>query len=77
MTAPKHYIEFNHRAITGIGIMRGKVIVRQIGGTVTITDPKECSTMIQWVREAKSFAKNRDEVCSYIEYMLDYGQYEC
>ena len=77
MTALKHYIEFNHNAITRVDILKNTFVIHQIGGTITITDPKEVCTFIRWVREAKSFAKNRDEVCTYLEYMLDYGQYEC
>lgn len=77
MTAPRHHIEFNHSAITRFDILKDTFVIHQIGGTITITDPAEVVTLIRWVREAKGFAKNRDEICTYLEYMLDYGQYEC
>lgn len=77
MTAPRHHIEFNHGTITRFDILKGTFIIHQHGSTITVTDPAEVVTLIRWTREAKRIARNRDEVCRYLEYMLDYGQYEC
>lgn len=77
MTTRKHYIEFNHSTITRFDILKDTFIIHQHGSTITITDPAEVVTLIQWAREAKRIARNRDEVCRYLEYMLDHGQYEC
>ena len=77
MTTRKHYIEFNHSTITRFDILKDTFIIHQNGSTITITDHAEVVTLIQWAREAKRIARNRDEACRYIEYMLDHGQYEC
>lgn len=46
------------------------------GSVLRITDPQEVGIIKQWIKEAKGFAKCRDEICSYLEYMFDFGQYE-
>lgn len=46
-------------------------------GTVcTITDENEIKKIKTWIKQSKQFAKNNAEICTYLEYMIEYGQYE-
>lgn len=69
-------INLNGKAIWSYAIYRDCIDLRSPGNCISITDPDEIKTLKQWINEAKSFAKTRDEITSYLEYMIDIGQYE-
>ena len=64
------------RAIYNYGIFRDCIEFYAPGTVCTLSDPEEIRTIKTWIKEARSFAKNKNEVCTYIEYMLEHGQYE-
>ena len=64
------------RAIYSYHILSDCLELHCPGTIVTYTDSKEIQTIKQWIKEAKSFSKNKSEICTYLEYMIDYGQYE-
>lgn len=68
-------INLEGKAIYRVAFFRDCVEIRTGGGIITITDEKEIETLRQWEKEARAFAKTRDEVTTYIEYMIDFGQY--
>ena len=49
------------------------------GSVITITDPAEVETIEAWIRDIKRWlpddSSRKSRICSYIEYMLDSGQY--
>ena len=64
------------RAIYNYGIFRDCIELYAPGTVCTISDPEEIKTIKSWIQTARKFAKNKPEICTYIEYMIDYGQYE-
>ena len=64
------------RAIYSYHVFDNRIELHHPGTICTYTDPEEIQIIKQWIREAKRFAKNNSEICTYLEYMIDYGQYE-
>lgn len=76
MTPPAIITGLNGLAIYNYNILPDCIRLSNPGGFCLITSPDEIRIFKRWIKEAKSFAKNTNEICSYLEYMLDFGQYE-
>ena len=69
-------ISLGSNAIYNYGIYRDCIELRCGGTVITVSDSDEIAEIKRWIKRAKVFAKNKCEVCTYLEYMLDFGQYE-
>lgn len=64
------------RAIYSYHIYEDHIELHSPGTITTIANAEEVATLKQWIKTAKKWSKNNSEICSYLEYMIDYGQYE-
>ena len=68
-------VSLGSKAIYGYKVCRDCIELRGCGTVITVYG-EEKDELMGWIKQAEKYAKNRSEVCSYLEYMIDFGQYE-